>query len=272
MKDALVICIQKHWSSYGRSDACDVAQLSFTKFCQRIVQPHTKVLYYVTYAGVPLCIIKIIRSPQYSTTLSRECVYQKQAPIVGVLSVPRVFWSDVIEGRFVYAEEVIDAMQISRDDFRALATDVVIFSKALPHEGQFYSHEFARMLRAHVPADPAIERHIATLERLRIPLELGLTHGDMGRPNILGTRERAWVIDWERAGDIPFRYFDSALYVRRVYRQSPAVRASVLAKLVVCDEAYADLLLLLTDLYTLLYRIYPNVYRNIVQNSQWKSV
>jgi predicted Ser/Thr protein kinase len=220
MITALSELIVKHWSVYNIPTACDMAHLSFTKFCQRVVGRHTKVLFFVTYRGMPLCIIKTVRFPEFSVGLIREARAQQTALETVPLRVPRVLWQDECDGRAVYAEEYVDAAPVSIADYRSLETDIAAFSRALPHGGVVRVDEFIAQ-RMHLLAhDTVLNRHIATLAKSTVTLELGTTHGDLGRQNILGSRRGAWIIDWERSGDIPFRYIDVMAVV-----QDPAVCA-----------------------------------------------
>ena len=259
MIDELSALIEKHWSIYGRTEPYERYRISFTKFCQRVVQPHTKVLYFVTYREAPLCILKTVRGPEYNENLLREAKYQAAAPRTAVLSAPRVFWTDEVRGRAVYAEEYIDALPVSLHDYRALAPEIATFSAAMPQSGTIRSDEFADRIAPFVPEDPVLTRHLATLRALKAPLQLGLSHGDMGRQNILGTATRAWVIDWERAGDVPVRYFD--LYATDFRLRKRWGRASV-PSLTVSEEV-EQCLVAVTEIYVRLYSKYLHRYRDL---------
>lgn len=261
MIDELTALIEKNWSKYGRTEPYERYRISFTKFCQRVVQPHTKVLYFVTYREAPLCILKTVRGPEYNENLLREAKYQAAAPRTAVLSAPRVFWTDEVRGRAVYAEEYIDALPVSLHDYRALAPEIATFSAAMPQSGTIRSDEFADRIAPFVPEDPVLTRHLATLRALKAPLQLGLSHGDMGRQNILGTATRAWIIDWERAGEVPVHLFD-AYALQFHLRRRGAKRA---AQLTLPGEN-VELLRVVTEIYVRLYKRYPLAYRLVVKS------
>jgi predicted Ser/Thr protein kinase len=250
MIDELTTLIEKHWTTYGRTDACERDALSFTKFCQRVVQPHTKVLYLVSYKRRPLCILKTVRAPEYSKNLLREATHQALAPKTNVLSAPIVFWTDEVNRRAVYAEEYIDALPVTLSEYRALLPEITTFAHALPHSGSVRSDEFAERIAPYLPPDPVLQRHLVTLRELKAPLALGLTHGDMGRQNVLGTRQRAWIVDWERSGDVPVHAFDSV---------------DVFLKLNKHATPEDTLLFAVRSIYVALYRRFPAEYQQVAK-------
>lgn len=259
MIDDLSKLIEKNWSKYGRTEPYERNRISLTKFCQRVVQPHTKVLYFVTHRGTPLCILKTVRGSEYNEHLLREAKHQAAAPTTNILSAPRVFWTDEVRGRAVYAEEYIDALPVSLHDYRALTPEIAAFSELMPHGGSIQSNEFADRIAPYLPEDPVLARHLATLRELKAPVQLGLSHGDMGRQNILGTATRAWVIDWERSGDVPVRYFD--LYATAFRLRKRWGRASV-PSLTVSVEV-EQCLVAVTEIYVRLYSKYLHRYRHL---------
>jgi predicted Ser/Thr protein kinase len=250
MRDALTVLIEKHWAVYGITGACDRGALGITKFCQRVVQPHTKVLFFVSYCGRPLCILKTVRAPEFNENLLREATHQAAAPHTAVLSAPKVYWVDQVDGRAVYAEEYIDALPVTISDYRALRSHMTEFVKALPHGGTVRSDEFIAQIAHLLPDDPVIAEHARVLTDAKADLALGLTHGDLGRQNILGTAGRAWIVDWERSGDIPFSDFDSTDYTVKV---RGTMRPELLA---------------LRNLYAALYKRFPEAYQKIALSTR----
>lgn len=264
MIDEFSKLIEKNWSTYGSTEPYERDRISLTKFCQRVVQPHTKVLFFVTYRSAPLCILKTVRAPEHSANLRREAAHQAAAPQVGVLSAPHVFWVDEVEGNAVYAETYVDALPVSLKGYRALTREIAAFSTALPHAGAVRSDVLADRITSFLPDDLIIAKHLQVLREERVNLELGMTHGDLGRQNVLGTKRRAWVIDWERAGDIYIRHFDVAAYVLRLYRHNEAQQAGALADILTLNKSTAKTLLAVTALMVRLYKQYPNAYRAVV--------
>jgi predicted Ser/Thr protein kinase len=245
MRDELTALIEKHWAVYGLGGVCDRSALHLTKFCQRVVQPHTKVLFFVSYLGAPLCILKTVRGSAFNDNLLREARHQAAAPHTSVLSAPKVYWVDQVGDRAVYAEEYINALPVAISDYRALGPHITEFVKALTHHGSIRSDEFIAQITHFLPNDPIIQRHATILKDAHVDLALGLSHGDLGRQNILGSARRAWVVDWERAGDIPFSEFDIADYTVKVRGEVQPALAS------------------LRHLYTALYTRFPDAYRRV---------
>ena len=115
MIDTLQNIVLANWHTLPPSDSLpDRNSLLFTKFCQRIVQPHTKILFLVTYHGEPVCILKIMRSTKFNEKLKREKIAQTVAPSSHHLRAPRVFFDGYAGGFYVYAEEVAEGVPISR--------------------------------------------------------------------------------------------------------------------------------------------------------------
>lgn len=265
MIDDLARLIDKYWDSYRIGGACDTRALSFTKFCQRIVGHHTKVLFFVTYRGAPLCIIKTVRFPEFSDALRNEARAQSSAPRTTTLSAPRVLWEDVSVDRAVYAEEYIDSAPVSVATYSALQREIVVFSGALPHAGTVRADRFISDIKPHLPTDTIIARHRGVLEKSSTVLELGMTHGDLGRQNILGTKSQAWIVDWERSGDIPFRYFDAVTYFMRLYRGDVNAQLRAVQNSLTLDKEGAETILAVTNIYMSLYKKYPDAYQEIVK-------
>lgn len=250
MIDELAALIEKHWATFGIQRPYERNGISVTKFCQRVVQPHTKVLFFVTFCGAPLCILKTVRTSHHNENLLREAKHQAAAPHTAVLSAPKVFWTDAVLGRAVYAEEYIDALPVTLREYQSLLPEVTAFSQALQRFGTVRSDEFADSIASYLPDDPVIQRHLATLRDLKAPLTLGFTHGDMGRQNILGTWQRAWIIDWERAGDVPAYAFDVI---------------DVQLKLNKYAVPEDKLLYAVRSIYAALFRRFPDVYRRVAE-------
>lgn len=220
MRDALTALIEKYWATFGVQRPYDKDAISITKFCQRVVQPHTKVLFFVSFRGAPLCIMKTVRTPACNGNLLREATHQAVAPHTAVLSAPKVYWVDQVGDRAVYAEEYIDAVPVSISDYRALGPHITEFVQALPRYGSIRSDDFIAQIAHLLPEDPVVAQHAHALTDAKVDLVLGLTHGDLGRQNILGTAGRAWIVDWERSGDIPIHTLDLVSYCERTNQRN----------------------------------------------------
>lgn len=154
-------------------------QLRFTKFCQRIAGPETKVLFFVSKDGAPLCILKVMRSAEYNGMLKREKEAQESVPPYGSCRAPEVYFCGFVQGRYVYAEEVILGLPLTRKQAARHEREIVEFLNSLPK---------------------------------------GLTHGDLGTPNILKDGNDLVVIDWAHAGERPTPLIDAVYYMVRLRR------------------------------------------------------
>lgn len=208
MIDALRTLVDAHREALGLPSSFAPAELSVTKFCQRIVQPHTKVLFFVTFEGRPVCIVKCMRDPSFNERLQTEKSAQASIPPGAGIATPKIYGEGMIEGHYAYLEEVIDALPVSRAALRSREKELIEFVAHFPHRSAVDAKVVAERLMPHLPDDVHIQEHISHVQQNGGVLTLGMTHGDFGRPNILGS-DMLYAIDWERAGECPFWLIDA---------------------------------------------------------------
>lgn len=201
-------------------DEINPTELQFTKFCQRIVGPHTKVLFLVTYRGRYVCIIKTVRYPEFNVNLQREKRAQGTARAVGLVRAPRIYFEGTVGERYVYAEEVIDGPPISKKKLMKRMPEIQAFASAFPKQGSISAKELHAKLAPYIP----------DIEMMKDTYELQLTHGDLGRPNILDTGQELVVIDWERAGDIPVNDPSIEKQYQILYKKYPQKYRALVSK------------------------------------------
>lgn len=268
MSDELKALVGSHYKTLGIvGDAPDARELLVTKFCQRIVQPHTKVLFLVTHKNNLLCVVKMMRSPIYDAQLQREKRAQEEAGVQKSVRAPRVYFEGSVAGRYVYAEEVVEGLPVSKQVALAQETELLDFIGSLPTEGSIEVREVVDRVAAHVPQEEKrVAELLGRLARTGATLQKGLTHGDLGRPNILQDAEGLRVIDWERAGDCPIRLVDAAYllgYLHDIknvddwnHRAAP-----VLMRHFGINAATAEALYCIQKIFEVLYKKYPERYR-----------
>lgn len=192
-------------------------ELRVAKFCQRIAGPDTKILFLVTDEHGALCIVKTMRSSAHDEKLRREASAQRELAGAGIDSVPSVYFDGMIEGRYIYVEEAIDGMPVSRHTARAKEKEIVALVSRFPVHGSMSSPDIAAILAGYAPEQDA--HFAAALERLRsrnVTLKTGLTHSDLGRVNILHGEKGLRIIDWGRANERPFYLIDAVYLLTRI--------------------------------------------------------
>jgi len=206
--------IEKNWEALPVANALYKRDaLCFTKFCQRIVGKDTKVLFLVTYNGILICIIKATRDARFNGKLRHEKKSQEKVATSGKISVPRVYFEAMVGGYYVYAEEVVQGKIIPKKVARKFEKDIVDFIASFSSGGSMSSKELASILSVFVPSDNVpITELIQHIQSKNVLLKKGFTHSDFERPNILYCSGLLHIIDWGRAGDMPFRFID-AVYV-----------------------------------------------------------
>jgi len=188
--------------------------LSFTKFCQRIVSHNTKVLFLVTYKNNPICIVKTVRDPVFNEKLKNEKRAQERFPKFGELHVPRVYFDGLIDGRYVYAEEAVTGSLISKNLARMMEGNIIKSLSSLPVYNNIKTEEISEILYRHTPReDENIQNLIECIRDKKLVLKKGFTHGDFGRPNIINNSGKLYIIDWERAEELPIWLIDAVYFM-----------------------------------------------------------
>ena len=178
---ALQQVIANNWGQVADGDPCDASSLSLTKFCQRIVQEHTKVLFYVTHKDEPLCILKIMRSPAYNEKLKKEAAAQKELHAHGLRVTPKVLFEDTVDGSYVYAENIVSGSPISRRVGEQKEEEIVSVIQEFPTYGPLSSKELYAVFEKHNSNDNEhYNSLLATLGSHDVELSRGLTHSDLG--------------------------------------------------------------------------------------------
>lgn len=270
MIDALEQKIKTHWAVFRTGDGSPVAKLCFTKFCQRIVQEHTKVLFLVTYKDKPLCVLKIMRSNSFNEKLKKEATAQKELLGEGVSTISNVLFEDNIDGRYLYAEEVVDGVPLSKKQAFKKEKEIVELIASFPSSGEITITAAAEIFEKHLPeGDERVTQLLQELQSTPVVLKTGLTHSDFGRPNILYRRGQFHIIDWERAGDRPFYLIDAVYFMIKLRRISGSddwkKRAlPIFMRYTGLDEKTANALYCIQSLFHHTYKHHPDVYQKLI--------
>lgn len=272
MIDELRLFVQRVWDTLPTKESvCEPSQLRFTKFCQRVASPHTKVMFFVTYRTKPLCILKMMRSADYNDALRRERDAEQKAGVFGQCRAPRVYGDGLVLDRYVYAEEALyHARPLTRREAFAFEKNIIESLRFLPKSKEISARTLADVLMSHIPdSEPAALRLVEQLKESTSELATGFTHGDLGTPNILLQANVWYVIDWEHAGAEPFWLMDGLYFSARLRhigdladwqkrgRDTFVLHTGVTA-------SYADALFCLKAILSILRKRHPAEYRHVV--------
>ena len=98
--------------------------------------------------------------------------------------------------------------------------EIVQFITAFPpYEKATPVSDIVATLTPHIPKDDAaLFTHFKRLAASATPsFEWGFTHGDFGRPNLIQSSKGIHIIDWERSGEVPFRFIDAVYFLTRTH-------------------------------------------------------
>lgn len=208
------LLLEKHRALPFGSLLTDAAQFRITKMCQRIAGYDTKVLFFVSYMEKPICIVKTMRDASYNEKLQHEKISQEKLIQEGIDSVPRVYFDGMINGYYVYGEEVVEGKFISRRLARKKEKEIVGIIRSFPAYGDISAQEVGKIFLEYAPrGDESIAVLLEALLKSNATLKKGFTHSDFGRPNIMLSSGRIRIIDWEWAGDRPFWLIDAVYFM-----------------------------------------------------------
>ncbi len=265
--------ILNNWNTLPHvgEDVPTADQLSITKFCQRIVQPHTKVLFLVTFQNKPVCLIKIMRAVRFNKKLEREKKSQQTIKPSGIVYIPQVYFDGYSNGLYFYAEEVIQGLPISRKVALKKEKELVHFSSSFPTYGEITASNLASIISEHLPTDSNqfLKFHLEQLHESPAILKKGFTHSDFARPNLIHCSGRIYVIDWERAGDRPFWLLDAVYLMVRLrkikdFEDWKKRAAPLLSYYTSITLESAGVLYSLLIIFEILYKKYPEHYKKLV--------
>lgn len=120
-----------------------------------------------------------MRSPSFNEALMREKKAQESIAPHGMCRTPEVYFDGFVCGRYVYAEEVINGLPLTRIQAARYEREIVQFTSSLPS---------------------------------------GIVHGDLGTPNILKDDRGLAIIDWEHADENPIYLIDAVYFMARLRR------------------------------------------------------
>lgn len=252
----------------------DAGQFRITKMCQRIVGHDTKVLFLVSYMGKPACIVKMMRDASFNGKLEREKASQEKLIHAGIGSVPRIYFDGVVNGCYVYGEEVIDGEFISRGLALKKEKEIVDIVRSLPAYENISAHEIGKVFSEYAPRD---DENISVLLKYLFDsnaiLRKGLTHSDFGRPNIMQSSGKLYIIDWERAGDRPFWLIDAVylmIKTRKVesFQEWKTKAMPAFIRYTGVDEASALALYCVFKLFDIFHKKYREKYYTVIKSIQ----
>jgi len=215
MIEKITKLIEKNWDSLPfKYPLNNKESLIVTKFCQRIVGQNTKVLFLVTCQEKPICIIKTIRDVRFNEKLKKEKEAQEKIKGSSVVVVPRVYFDGIMDGRYLYAEEVVLGKLISSRLAKKNEGEIVKMIQSFPVYGNISSKKLVDIFSECIPEeDSRLPVFIKYINGVDVVLKKGLTHSDFARPNIMVNFNKLYVIDWERAGERPIWLIDAVYFM-----------------------------------------------------------
>lgn len=243
--------------------------LRFTKFCQRVTRPDSKVLFLVTHQKQPLCIIKTMRSKEKNSLLKSEAKAQKTINTHLPNTAPKVFFEgELSNGLYVYAEEVIKSIPVSRREALLSFKELARVISKFPTYGEVSVGEVVRVIEDFCPQyDTKCATLLALLDK-SATLKTGFSHSDLGRVNILGKDGAPCIIDWERAGETPFWLIDAVYLFKKLHRITTIEKwraKSIVFPTEFADEKTLESLFILAELFETLRLRYPGKYAPLTQ-------
>ncbi len=213
MTDQIIQLIEKYWH------CLTTKQLPFhkewvlvTKFSQESITNQRKVLFLISYESRLICVLKMMRSLSFNQGLRNELKAQKSIVASGIVSVPKIYFEDVINEYYMYAEEVLTGESLTNKSAKRYEPDIVNFVQSLPRfDGKIKTRHIFDIFSKHILPKENDEHIIVAIEllgRIDMDLQRGFTHGDLGRSNIIHDGKRLNIIDWGQAGKYPFYLID----------------------------------------------------------------
>ncbi len=273
MIEELTKVIISNWSQLPISPQVPTPNglLSFTKFCQRIVGRNTKVLFFVSHAGQPVCIIKTVRDPGFNQRLEKEKRIQKQICSREVVT-PEVYFDGFINDRYFYAEQVVWGTILSPRQTREKQSEIMSQVKSFPVAGEVPLQMILALFSSSsiFRSDKKLFSSLEFLSKQSLILKMGLSHGDLGRPNLLTDGVRTYLIDWERANDTPFWLIDGVSLLVKInnicnFSDWESRALSIFINYTGVTSNYANILYYLVSIFDILYKQYPAEYARIIE-------
>lgn len=194
----------------------DESDFHATKFCQRIVSLHTKVLFLIQYLGQPICLAKTVRDVKYNNKLRFEKENQSNARQTGILKVPEVFFESEIQGRYIYFEEVVLGDMISSRSILKNERDIIKSIAEFPIKKEIDSRNLYNRLNGYLPPHHPLYSLMSPISKYNGTIKIGITHNDFARQNLVQSKGGIYLIDWERSGECPLWLVDAVSFVVKI--------------------------------------------------------
>jgi hypothetical protein len=198
-----------------------VEQLYFSKFFHGRDSREGKVLFLVSDGKKLIALIKMMREARYNDRLVHEhdAQIEMSKTLTSAFRPPRVYFSDTLDGLFVYAEEVVPGSVVGKDMMESCVRDIFAYQKLLPQEGIVDSSKVAAILGKFISAIPQAKIFYDELLAASGPL-FGSRHqhGDLTYMNIMREDHNGAIrlIDWNAYGERVVWGADFCHYVARI--------------------------------------------------------
>ncbi|MDD2753536.1 MAG: hypothetical protein PHT44_02920 [Candidatus Portnoybacteria bacterium] len=204
--------ITENWAKLPTSERCPAptGPIRLSKFYHGRANWQSKVLFLATNDGSPICLIKTTRDAAANEKLKREKEAQEKFGQANELAAPRVYFDGLVGESYFYAEEVIFGQPLSESVAFQKEKEILELARSFGAVGQISAKVLAEIFRESAPNQDAESKNLLNeLVSSEAVIKTGFTHGDLTRKNIINSRGRLRLIDWERAGERPFWLLDA---------------------------------------------------------------
>lgn len=213
MIDLLKKEIARHSQVFGQD--IDASELTATKLHHGEGRPDSKVLFLVSASGQsPLCLVKIVRNPEFNRFLEEEISAQSRAD-TRVFKTARVLFSGMLGRFFYFAEEIVNGEPVGRKDAKNCLSDVLGWQNSVRRTSSVETVKIFEILRN---LGVEIEKKIYedyTGQKLDLAEYI---HGDLTFMNLLKNEKgNYYLIDWEDSARGGIWGTDLVHYIKRTF-------------------------------------------------------
>ncbi|MDD5032888.1 MAG: hypothetical protein PHC85_02115 [Candidatus Pacebacteria bacterium] len=216
MTEKITQLIKENWNIFPISGQCTEAKekILLSKFYHGRAWIGGKVLFFATYDGKPICLVKTARDISAGQKIKKEKESQEKFIEAGSLSAPRVYFDGEIDGKYLYAEEILSGRPLSKNLAIKKERELVNIISSRPFSGELLTSDVAKIFEDNFLFEDAEAKElIKQLKLYDLPLKRGFSHGDFTRKNIIYDGRIFRLIDWDRAGERPFWLIDAVHFM-----------------------------------------------------------
>lgn len=216
MTEKIAQLIKDKWNVFpvSKTHKMPEERILLSKFFHGKAWLGSKVLFLATCSGEPICIIKTARDVSANPKIKKEKELQEKFVGSKNLSAPRTYFDEEINGRYLYAEEVLYGKPLSESLAFKKEDELIKIIGSRGFSGGVLTSDIAKVFEDNFPfEDGEAKELIKRLVSRDFPLKKGFSHGDFTRKNIIYDGKNLRLIDWERAGERPFWLIDAVHFM-----------------------------------------------------------